>query len=99
MYYVLCLESPTQPVIVVCIGYSSSHTIQTTKNMNGAKYVSIYLLCSTNYVVVEYFGVEIKASADVLALLRARNNRLQGMALPALLTWIPWLITRTTDTQ
>ena len=36
------------------------------------------------YVVVEYFGVEIKASVDVLALLRAGNNRLQGMTLPAL---------------
>ena len=60
--------------------------------MNRAKYVSNFLLCGINNVAVEYSGVEIKACTVVLSLLRAGNNKLQGMALPDLLTWIPCLI-------
>ena len=89
--YVLCIMfRKPNPTCNSSVGYSSSHTIQKSKNMNRAKYVSIFLLCVSNNVVVEYSVVDIKACTGVLALLRAGNNMLQGITFPCLIRSSPY---------
>ena len=65
MYVICIMFRKPYPTCYSSIGYSSFHTIQKSKNMNRAKYVSNFLLCGTNNVVVEYSGVKIKKPVRV----------------------------------